>query len=897
MPLTPGTKLGPYEVVAPLGAGGMGEVYRARDTRLGRDVAVKVLPSDFSSDPKALARFEHEARAVAALSHPNILALFDVGESGGVHYAVTELLHGETLRSALVHGLLPRKRVLDIATQVADALAAAHEKGIVHRDVKPENVFLTKDGRAKLLDFGIARQRPPAAPADTVSPTVTALSEPGVVVGTVAYMSPEQARGAAVDFRSDQFSLGTLLYEMFAGQRPFGGGSPTETLAAILRDEPEPLEKLAPAVPAPVRWIVERCLAKEPAGRYHSTRDLGRDLENCRLHLADIGTGVSPPVAPARARPARGLLVAAIAGVALVAILAVLIARRKSAVPPGSPAAPPGGPMRIIVLPFENLGSPDEAYFASGVTEEITSRLANVRNLAVISRTTATQYDRKGKTIEQIGKDLGVGYVLEGSVRWDRSGGGPGRVRITPQLIRVADDTHLWSERYDRLLADIFAIQGDVADGVVRALNITLAPAESTALRQVPTRDLQAYDLYLRALELEKRGQEPSAIAQQIKLAGTAVERDPQFAEALALLAKARIANYWLYYDRRDSELERARVEAERSVVLRPDSTETHWALGFYHYQGRLDYEAAISEFNKALAIQPNNALVHAGIAYVRRRQGRMKEAEAELQKALDGDPRNGMFPYELAETELLLRKYRDALRHFEMSTSLNPTDAEGQGKRAWAYIQWHGDVAAAEQVLKKAAEIPNLEDPNAWLNFFSLRAALIARDWEGALRRLSSQRREAVSSQILYLPISLLRAEVLSYTGRRDLARESYEEARRVLMAKIDETPEDARLHSSLGITLAGLGRAAEAVQEGERGVDLMPLARDALRGTYRVEDLARIHTMVGNHEASIQQLDLLLSHPSLMSVTLLRLDPRWDPLRKNPKFETLLAKYEVKP
>jgi TolB-like protein/Flp pilus assembly protein TadD len=875
----------------------MGEVYRAKDTRLGREVAVKVLPDEVAKDAHALSRFEHEAKAVAALSHPNILALYDVGESGGVHFAVTELLEGETLRSALARGLLPRKRILDIATQVTDALAAAHEKGIVHRDVKPENVFLTKDGRAKLLDFGIARQRPPAASADTVTPTVTALSEPGVVVGTVAYMSPEQARGEAVDFRSDLFSLGSLLYEMFAGRRPFGGGSPTETLAAILRDEPEPLEKLAPAVPAPVRWIVERCLAKEPAGRYDSTRDLGRDLENCRLHLTDIGMGVSVPGAPVGARPGRGLVIAAIAGLALIAIVAVLVGRRKSVEPPGSQAVPHGGPLRIVVLPFENLGSPDDAYFASGMTEEITSRLANVRTLAVISRTTATEYNRKGKTVEQIGKDLGVGYVLEGSVRWDRSGGGPGRVRITPQLIRVSDDTHLWAERYDRQLADIFAIQGDVADGVVRALNLALAPAESTALHQVSTHDLEAYDFYLRALELEKRGQEPSAIAQQIRLASQAVERDPQFAEALALLAQTRILNYWLHYDRRESELERARIEAERSVALRPDSAEAHRALGFFHYQGRLDYKTALAEFNKALTIQPNNALVHLGIGSVRRRQGTMNEAEAEFWKAIDGDPRNGTIYFNLGETQLLSHKYSDAIRNLELSTSLNPNYVVGYCYWAWTNVLWHGDIAAAQLVLLKAAGVPNLEDTYGLADYFFLRTSQIARDREGALRRVNAQRHEAVMDQYLYVPLSLLRAEVLSYMGRQDPARESSEEARRILVEKIKGTPEDARLHSSLGIALAGLGRTAEAIREGERGVDLMPPALDAYRGVSRVEDLARIYAMVGNQEAAVQQLEFLLSHPSLISVPLLRLDPRWDPLRKNPKFEALLAKYEVKP
>jgi eukaryotic-like serine/threonine-protein kinase len=318
----PGTRLGPYEILSPLGAGGMGEVYRARDTRLGRDVAIKVLPEDVASDSRALARFESEARAVAALSHPNILALFDVGEAGGVRYAVTELLQGETLRAALADGPLPVRRALDIAVQIAAALAAAHENGIVHRDVKPENVFVAKDGHVKVLDFGLARAGPvPAGRDQTESPTVEKLTSGGAVAGTVAYMSPEQARGLAVDHHSDQFSLGIVLYEMLTGRRPFKGASAAETLTAIIREEPEPLSKEGTPIPAPVRWLVERCLAKEPRERYASTEDLSRELSNCRSHLSEALSGAIEPASPrVVARERRRAVLLGVLAVALVGL-------------------------------------------------------------------------------------------------------------------------------------------------------------------------------------------------------------------------------------------------------------------------------------------------------------------------------------------------------------------------------------------------------------------------------------------------------------------------------------------------------------------------------------------------------------------------------------------------
>ncbi len=334
MSLTAGTKLGPYEIVAPLGAGGMGEVYRARDTRLDREVAVKVLSEGLAGDPEALTRFATEAKAVAALSHPNILALFDVGEERGVRYVVSELLEGETLRMALVNGPFPPRRALDIAREVAEGLAAAHEKGIVHRDVKPENVFLTRDGHAKVLDFGLARHDVSRRdPGDTRSPTLQAVSAAGVVLGTVAYMSPEQARGAAVDFRSDQFSLGTVLYEMLAGAKPFDAASVPETLTAIIRDEPEPLDKKAPHVPAPVRWLVERLLSKEASERYDATRDVARELKGLRDHLS-TWTLPSPAEGPARETALRWIPLVA-AGI-LLAIAGAVLGRR-TAPPPLPP--------------------------------------------------------------------------------------------------------------------------------------------------------------------------------------------------------------------------------------------------------------------------------------------------------------------------------------------------------------------------------------------------------------------------------------------------------------------------------------------------------------------------------------------------------------------------------
>jgi TolB-like protein len=578
-----GTRLGPYEIAALIGARGMGEVYRARDERIGRDVAIKVLPAELAADPDLLRRFEQEARAAGQLNHPNILALYDVGTHDGAPYLVTELLEGQSLRERLEGGPLPPRKVIELAVQVCSGLAAAHEKGIVHRDLKPENLFITGDSHVKILDFGVAKLIHPEAKVDPYAKTTASgpTTEAGTVLGTAAYMSPEQVRGQAVDHRSDIFSLGVVLYEMLSGAKPFHRDSAVETMNAVLKEEPPELTTLDPKVPTGLTRVVQHCLEKLPPDRFQSARDLAFALHAV---LADTA---GARATPGRARlNKRRVLALALVGMALVAaILGVLVVKLK----PAGPRAGPAALTKVVVLPFENLGSPEDAYFAAGMAEEITSRLANVQGLGVISRTSAVGYDRKGKTIKQIGADLGVDYVLEGSVRWEHSQGHESRVRITPQLIRVADDTHVWSDRYERVLADVFAIQSEVAESAVKAMGVTLVPREEIALKEVSTNDLQAYDLYLRGNELFSAGEDRRYVEGALQMYQAAVDRDPRFAQALAGLARSHVSMYWYYYDRSPERLAKGKATAERAVELRPDLSEAHNALGWYFYQGLLD--------------------------------------------------------------------------------------------------------------------------------------------------------------------------------------------------------------------------------------------------------------------------------------------------------------------
>ena len=495
-----GRTLGHYRITAKIGEGGMGEVYRAHDERLDRDVAVKVLPESVAQDADRIGRFEREARAVAKLDHPNILAIHDFASEEGVTYSVTELLEGETLRERLEAGALGWRKAAETGAAIAEGLAAAHGAGIIHRDLKPDNIFITSDGRVKILDFGLARDVEASGADETNSPTVSRFTDPGAVMGTAGYMSPEQVRGEPADYRSDIFSLGSVLYEMANGRRAFVRETAAETMTAILREEPPEASGTDVLLPPELEQSVRRCLEKRPEARFQSASDLAYNLRTITTQTGAVG---------AHQRPAVGVRWwVAVGGLAVViAIVAIWQFAPRVDAPEPTEEIP-----RIVVLPFENLGSAEDEYFASGITEEITSRLAAVSGLQVISRTSARRYADTDKPIREIGEELQVGYVLEGTIRWDRAGEGHGRVRITPQLIRVADDSHLWSDRYDRMLEDIFTVQSDIAEEVISRLEATILEPERRAIAARPTDNMEAYQAYLAGIRYTRCSRRLSAL-------------------------------------------------------------------------------------------------------------------------------------------------------------------------------------------------------------------------------------------------------------------------------------------------------------------------------------------------------------------------------------------------
>ncbi len=670
MALPPGSRLGLYEILAPLGAGGMGEVYRARDSRLGRDVAVKVLPEEFFEGEERRQRFEREAKLLAALNHPNIAAIYSFEEipsfpssSSPCDVMVMELIEGETLRALLAGGALPMKKVLRIAAQVADGLAKAHGAGIVHRDLKPENVMVTDDGFAKILDFGLAKvSKKETGPSGATVSTLSKMTEPGTVLGTVAYMSPEQALGGAVDFRSDQFSFGSVLYEMLTGKRAFARESAPETMTAIIREEPEPVERGAPEASVALRWIVERCLAKDPDERYGSTRDLARDL-------ARLGDGALETDRPA----------------ALV----------------GGPAA--AGIPSVAVLPFVNMSAdPENEFFADGITEDVIAHLARIRTLRVTSRTSVMAFKRREQSLREIGAALGVGVLVEGSVRRSRN-----RVRIVAQLVDPRTDAPLWTETYDRDLDDVFAIQTDVALQIAGALKAELTLEERARIGRRPTRDLEAYQLYLKGRH-EFVKFTSAGLKESLALFEQAVARDPLFALAYAAIAQAHTESVNGGIDRvvPSEAFARAQQAVDHALALDDGLPEAHDVVGLLRFTRDYDWKGAEDEFRLAIKLSPGSADVYQHLGWLCSAQVRFDESLALLRRARELDPLAIRSDY--ANELMRAGRTEEALAEAHRALALDPSYPRLHSLLGWACLTL-GRTAEGLAALERAVELSNV--------------------------------------------------------------------------------------------------------------------------------------------------------------------------------------------
>lgn len=596
----------------------MGEVYRATDTKLGRDVALKVLPQNLASDPERLARFQREARAVAALNHPNIVTLFSVEEAEGVHFLTMEMVEGTSLDRMIPEGGLPLERIVGIARSLADALAAAHEKGIIHRDLKPANVMVTRDGRVKVLDFGLAKETRPSTD-DDVTVTAADKTKGGVVMGTPAYMSPEQVVGRSLDHRSDIFSLGIILYEMATGQRPFRGQSSAELVSSILRDNPSLISTVRADVPPHMARIIGRCLEKDPRQRAQSSRDIANEL-------ADVAQA---------AQPSSGAQAA--------------LARESSP--------------SVAVLPFKNLSAdPENEYFSEGLAEEILNALSQIQGLSVAARTSSFSFKGKAIEIGEIANKLHVANVLEGSVR--RAGN---RVRVTVQLVDAKNGFQLWSERYDRQMEDIFDVQDEIARAIAEKLKLTL-----TGGARRSTENLEAYELYLKGRHYWHQ-RSPSSLRQAIQCFEQTIKLDPQYALAYAGLADCYgILRFygWITYEAGQPAAHAAIMEA---VNLAPSMSEVNFSRGFYSFYFDRDWRQAKPHFQKAIAINPRSPLTLVYYGLFLATEGRTEEAIQHVTLAQEIDPLAPYICCMVAATHFIVGHFDEAERAARRALELQP--------------------------------------------------------------------------------------------------------------------------------------------------------------------------------------------------------------------------------
>ena len=632
----------------------MGEVYRARDTRLGRDVAVKVLPHHLARDPDSLVRFEREARAVAALAHPNILDVHDFGNEAGTLFLVTELLEGETLRQRLGGVPLPWRKAVEIGLAVAEGLASAHAHGIVHRDLKPDNIFLTFDGRVKILDFGLARLEPEPIPENSPTiPTPTG-TKTGVVMGTAGYMSPEQARGKRADARSDIFSLGCVLYEMVTGRRAFSGESMAETLVQVLKEEPADPRDLVKDLPEDVNLVILRCLSKYPESRFESARDLA-----FALRVAGTESLRRPVEKPAVRRLPRPIYL--LAGAAVVIALVAL----------GVPAwlqRGGGGPIdSLAVLPFTNASKdPDAEYLSDGITESVINSLLQLPQLRVLPRTLVFPYKGEKDPLKA-GRKLKVRGVLTGEV--SRQGD---NLLVQAELTDVNRGSQLWGKRFQEDFSDAFAVQERIAQEILKSLRVNLSGEEEQRFGKRDTQDAEAYDLYLKGrLYWNKRTAD--SILKGIEFFEKSIERDPNYALPYAGLSDSFVLLAFYGWRPPKELLPKARQNAIRALQIDGTIAEAHVTLADTSYLFDRDWETAEREFRQGIALSPDYSTGHQWFANYLIVSGRPEEAVREILRAQKLDPLDLIINTDVGLIYYYAGEKQKAIEHFHKTLELEP--------------------------------------------------------------------------------------------------------------------------------------------------------------------------------------------------------------------------------
>jgi serine/threonine protein kinase/Tfp pilus assembly protein PilF len=871
-----GQTVGHYKISKRIGTGGMGEVYLATDVVAGRKAALKLLPIRFTGDPERLKRFQQEARAVVGLNHPNILTVYEIGEDHSVHYIASELIEGETLRQRLTRGRMQLSEAVDVAIQITSALAAAHQAGIVHRDIKPENIMLRPDGYVKVLDFGIAKLAEQEVPVTIPRDEALLLVETnlGLVLGTVRYMSPEQACGGQVDKSTDIWSLGVVLHEMVTGHAPFNGDTPMEVMTSILEKEPPPLTSYIKQTPAELQQIISKALRKDRTERYQSAGEMLQALKNLRHNLEVSSELERTTTAYSWLRWTRSPI--ALVFVLLVSALALALPFYRHRNPTTS--LPPE--KSIAVLPFENLSKEEEnAFFAGGVQDEILTNLAKVADLKVISRTSVMKYKSDlERNLREVAKTLGVSHVVEGSVQ---SAGG--RVRVSAQLIDARSDAHLWAEHYERDVADVFSIQTEIAQHIADQLQARLSPAEKAAIAARPTADLLAYAFYTKAKEIDIwhdwEGAEKS-MNRKVDLLEKATQRDPTFALAYCALAKTHCDL--------GTHLELAKKAADAALQLRPDLGEGHRELARYYFSVQ-DFDRAYDELMVARHTLPNDSEVLRIAAQTDRHRNRWNDALANFQKASELDPRNVEVAYWLGRTYFEMRRYHQLEQFLAKDAAIWPAPDPWTPLMLAEMKLAQADPVAAQSLLE---QVPLDFSPTSEIWVTRFMAALYLRDYDAANRVIAAT--PAKFADDIFLgqpPESWADGLIARARGDKQKALAVFAAVRKKWDATWGDKPKDASYFADVARIDAGLGKKEEAIREARHAVDLMPIAKDSLNGPALIANLALVYAWTGERDRALEQLEIVATIPAGPSYGDLKFNPCWDDLRGDPRFDKIVA------
>jgi len=876
---------GHYRIERELGQGGMATVYLAEDLKHERKVAVKVLRPDLSASLGS-ERFLREIRIAAQLQHPHVLTVFDSGEAGGLLYYVMPYIEGETLRAKLVRdGQLPVGDAVRILREIADALAYAHGRGVVHRDMKPENVMLS--GRhASVMDFGVAK----AVTEATGRQNLTTI---GVALGTPTYMAPEQATADPnTDHRADIYAVGVMAYELLTGRPPFSGITPQAVLAAHVTQAPAPVSHGRATVPPALAELVMRCLEKNPADRPQRASELFDRFDQLATTSGSITpaeTVPHPAVAPGvGVRPARRRLWIGLTAATIVLLAGYGAWRWRQA------AGAAAEPTRLAVLPFENLGPPGQAYFADGLVDEVRGNLTALASLRVIARTSSEAYRGKRTRPEAIGKELGVQYVLTGTVRWQEAGpGAAAKIRVSPELIRTDDGTTAWEQSFDAEPTDAFAVQSRIAGEVTRALHVALTPQEEANVAAGSTKNAAAYDAYLQGEALSARALLTnegwlSAVAALER----AVTLDPGFALGWAALAHLQVTMYWQVEGRPQARLVQATASADRARALAPELPESHLADGLIKYWGHLDYAGARRDLEQALRTRPNDVTILLPLSYVVRRSGQWAEAEVIGRRIVELDPRNAIATSDLAYTTLRVRGPAAADAWYQRAVALAPEGSE----MWWGWLDARVVEGREERIrdVLRRAETTKGERFASWFvvqDFESNPSVLVQlMDPFTRSRLLGASITSVVpadSAQML-LTKSLLASAAGDAAGSRRLA-----EAARSVYARLQRS-DTSFFRWPLGVAsaLLRLNRPDEAVAEARRAATLLPPSRDDIDGPRTVFGLAAAHAMAGHADSAFAHLAVLVPLPVPQTGGAVELAPEFASLRNDARFKDLMKK-----